>query len=235
MRLLDRLGRYGFDRYGAFQSRALAAELAACDELRRLSRDESMAAMQRLADHADGIRKQKAEVTRDLQRLQLVPVNMRIISARIERSGGPLGAIADNYRDLAGTVMRELNRLLSDAGADTTFAMAGEEAALFLHGASRLMRMTEAQFHRQATASDGIDIAAERAELSAIAQDYDRQATEALTTLSLVSGRLVADIGSLRRAIVALDSIRIMSRVECGRMSVPHEGLNVSIRGRPQL
>lgn len=224
-RLLERLAQLGFARYGAFQSRALASELAAYDEAVRAPPDARMAAMLRLADQASGIRALKAQVTADLQRLQLVPVNMRIISARIERSGGPLGAIADNYRDLAGTVMRELNRLLSDAGAGSSFAMAGEEGALFLHGASRLMRMTEAQFARQRIVHDGIDIGAERMELRALSQSYDVQAAEALISLARVAGRLVADIGSLRRAIVALDSIRIMSRVECGRMAAPHDGL----------
>lgn len=223
--LLKRLGALGFSRYGAFQSRAIASELSACDDALRLPQDAKMAAMQRLADHANEIRTQKARVMADLLRLQLVPVNMRIISARIERSGGPLGAIADNYRDLAGTVMRELNRLLSDTDSGSTFAMAGEEAALFLHGASRLMQMTEAQFKRQTAAHEGMDISAERAELRSLAQSYDAEAATALAVLARVSGRLVADIGSLRRAIVALDSIRIMSRVECRRMSQPHEGL----------
>lgn len=223
--LLERLGQLGFARFGAFQSRAMASELMACDDARHMPPDASMAAMLRLADHAAGIRTQKGRVMADLQRLQLVPVNMRIISARIERSGGPLGAIADNYRDLAGTVMRELNRLLNDADTSSTFAMAGEEAALFLHGASRLMQMTEAQFKRQSIGHEGMDIAAERAELRTLAQVYDTQAAESLGQLARASNRLVSDIGSLRRAIVALDSIRIMSRVECGRMSKPHDGL----------
>lgn len=229
-RLLGRLGELGFPRYGAFQSHALASELAASDAALGAVTDVKMASMLRLTDQAGGIRKQKAQVAADLQRLQLVPVNMRIISARIERSGGPLGAIADNYRDLAGTVMRELNRLLNDVAAEASFAMSGEESALFLHGAARLMRMAEAQFARQVSVPDGMDIGAERAELSALAQSYDLQATEALVGLARVAGRLVADIGSLRRAIVALDSIRIMSRVESGRMSSPHEGLSSLIK-----
>lgn len=223
--LLKRLGQLGFARYGAFQSRAIASELAACDQALNLRPDTKMAAMQRLADHAAGIRTQKARVMADLRRLQLVPVNMRIISARIERSGGPLGAIADNYRDLAGTVMRELNRLLEDTDSGSTFAMAGEEASLFLHGASRLMQMTESQFQRQTIAYEGMDIAAERDVLRSLAQSYDMQAAESLSKLARASNRLISDIGSLRRAIVALDSIRIMSRVECGRMARPHDGL----------
>lgn len=223
--LLNRLGQLGFARYGAFQSRAIASELAACDQALNMRPDTKMAAMQRLADHAAGIRTQKARVMADLRRLQLVPVNMRIISARIERSGGPLGAIADNYRDLAGTVMRELNRLLEDTDSGSTFAMAGEEASLFLHGASRLMQMTESQFQRQTIAFEGMDIAAERDVLRSLAQSYDTQAAESLSKLARASNRLISDIGSLRRAIVALDSIRIMSRVECGRMARPHDGL----------
>ena len=224
-RLLARLRELGFARYANFQARALASELAAYDSAMRRDADPKIAAMLRLAEQAESIRSQKARVTADLLRLQLVPVNMRIISARIERSGGPLGAIADNYRDLAGTVMRELNRLLGEVDQASPFVMAGEEAALFPHGAARLMEMSSAQFARQAIASDGIDIAAERAELAALGQTYDAQAAEALIGLARISGRLVSDIGSLRRAIVALDSIRIMSRVECGRMAKPHEGL----------
>ncbi|MBC2834896.1 PAS domain-containing protein [Paragemmobacter straminiformis] len=224
-RLLGRLTELGFARYANFQARALASEFVAHDAALRAEPDGRIAAMLRLAEQAETIRAQKARVTADLRRLQLVPVNMRIISARIERSGGPLGAIADNYRDLAGTVMRELNRLLGDGDAASPFVMAGEEAALFQHGASRLMRMAERQFARQTMAGDGIDIAAERSALAALAADYDAQASEALVGLARISGRLVADIGSLRRAIVALDSIRIMSRVECGRMPKPHEGL----------
>lgn len=224
-RLMARLSGLGFARYASFQAHALAAELAAHDAVLRSEPDAKLAAMLRLGEQAESIRLQKARVTADLLRLQLVPVNMRIISARIERSGGPLGAIADNYRDLAGTVMRELNRLLGEADAASPFAVAGEDAALFLHGAARLMDMTAAQFARQTIASDGIEIPAERAELAALSAGYSAQAAEALTGLARLSGRLVADIGSLRRAIVALDSIRIMSRVECGRMSTPHEGL----------
>ena len=37
--------------------------------------------------------------------------------------------------------------------------------------------------------------------------------------------KLLRDTEVVRRSIMGLDSIRIMSRVECGRMSRPHDGL----------
>lgn len=224
-RLLARLKGLGFPRYAAFQTQALATEMQARDAGLGHEADRKLAAMARLSAHADRIHDHKAKVTADLLRLQLVPVNMRIIAARIERAGGPLGAISDNYRELSGMVMRELEHLLQDGAGGSTFRPTTEEEALFLHASARLMQAAVAQFDGQQDAIEGIATDAERARLTALSHAYDAQAGAALGRLSQASGRLVTDMGSLRRAIVALDSIRIMSRVECGRMVRPHDGL----------
>lgn len=223
--LLRRLSDLGFASYAAFQSRALATEMAARDEAQRLVRDRRADAMMRLQTAVLKIVENKVLIAAELQRMARVPINMRIIAARIERAGGPLSAISDRYREMSAALVTQLQSFAGTHEGEGLIAARSEDNCLFLYSASRLMTAARNQFANEGDLVEGVDSGAEMAQLQALVQSYAHNAQAAIRTTADSSARLIKDIDYLRRSVLSLDSIRIMSRVENGRMAHQHEGL----------
>lgn len=223
--LLAELRQLGFGGYGSFQAQAIAAETQARDNALHRNADHTVNAMLNLRRANQAIRTQKDAMTEHMIRMQRVPINMRIIAARIERAGGPISAISDSYRRLSEEVTGQLQRFLHEDAAASTFEAGSEETALFLYCAARLADEASAAFAAETAPIEGVDVAQEQTALHGLKRRYCTRAGTAVEQLALSAARVQREISSLRRALVAMDSIRIMSRVEAGRMAQRHDGL----------
>lgn len=223
--LLEEMKTLGFATYGSFQAQAIAAEMQARDNALHRKADHAVSAMLNLRRANQAIRTQKHAMTEHMIRMQRVPINMRIIAARIERAGGPISAISDSYRRLSEEVTGQLQRFLHEDDPNSAFEAGGEETALFLYCAARLAGEASAAFAAETAPIEGVDVPKERAALNDLKRRYCTRAVTAVEQLALSAARVQREISSLRRALVAMDSIRIMSRVEAGRMLQRHEGL----------
>lgn len=225
-RLLQRLAELGFASYANFQAFALAGELVLRDAAVGLPEDRRVAGMVRLLKSVAQIHAGKAEVSQYFTRVTLMPTNMRIVAARIERSGGPISTISDNYRTMSAEVIANLEAFTRDEAAQGAMLdQRPEEHGLFVLCAARLMAETRAVFAADTTPLAGVDAQAERALLAQIEARYDRIANEAMQQSALMAAKLLRDANVLRRSILGLDSIRIMCRVESGRLTRQVTGL----------
>lgn len=225
----EQLRALGFPTYAAFQAHALAIETQARDAALQRAPDAMMQALLDLQGAQTAIAREKSEMTLQIAQMSRVPLNMRIIAARIEHSGGPLSAISDSYRQLSEEVASQLQRLLEAGEESSRFTQEGTGRALFLHCAARLATEAAQSFAAETHAPAGVDPQAEGAELDRLAASYRKAALAATEKESMSAARLLREIASLRRALLAMDSIRILSRVEAGRRDQRHNGLEAIV------
>lgn len=225
-RLLARLAELGFPSYANFQSRALATEIASRDAALRQQEDRRVAGMLRLLTSVSEIQSGKAQVSQYFSRMMLMPTNMRIIAARIERAGGPISTISDNYRMMSAEVIANLEAFSKvDDAAASILHQTDEEHGLFVLCAARLMAAAREAFAAEPVCVENVDCEAEGRLLAQTEALYDRIANEAMHHSAQMALKLLRDTEVLRRSIMGLDSIRIMCRVESGRLARPVAGL----------
>ncbi len=157
--------------------------------------------------------------------MRLVPVNMRIMAARIERQGGAVSAISDNYRLLSSEVADQLSAFVEDGMPTSTFQFRAMERALFLSSAWRIMSEADAYFRGQDDTESSADLALEASRLRDVMNQTRADSDDALRTASARAIRRESQAISLGRAILSLDSIRIMCRVENERLRILEGGL----------
>lgn len=224
-RLLARLAELGFPTHGGFQAHCLATEVISRGEKLGRLPDRSLHLLRDILEAARCVAAEQTEVAREIARMRLVPFNMRIMAARIEPQGGPLSAISDNYRGLAAELAEKLEGFLGEGQTADPFAYRFEERALFLRAADTIVSEVAANFAAEREHADGIDDAAEAQRLDALSRRYCEQSRDALAEANRRSGRLIRDVESLRRAILSLDSVRILCRVEDGRLGRKGNGI----------
>ena len=213
--------------------------------------DDFMAEL--LADHAvepgradcpvDRIRTLRADLSRladtqtellaTLQKLYLIPTNMRILASRLEPSGGPVSAISDSYKRAASELMVRLHRPAAPSGGPDANRGAGVEVragaelmsrALFLISATTILARAEAQFVNEPEVSR-VDHKLERSTLSNIVKGFEALADESTSAVATNVDRIGKEAEHIKRLMAGLDQIRILGEVESGRIRNADGGL----------
>lgn len=227
--LLGRLAELGYPTYTDFAVRALEQELAA--------RESDLAATltpgARPASPFDAslaaMRERQADLMREFDALQSIPTNMRIIASRLEPSGGPISAISDNYKFSSTDISR---RFEAFAGSDNNLCKTMSDIVqdgLFLASISRLMASVQAYLVTEDNSASPLDFGPEKTLISGVAAQFRGQAHVAMLKAERVSGELNLASGEIRRMMLGLDTIRVMGRVESGRLGAAGGGLSATI------
>ncbi|PYF10913.1 aerotaxis receptor [Rhodobacter viridis] len=226
--LRDFAASEGFSSYTSFMASAMGQELAARDaKLGRLT-DVRTTQLIALNTSLEEVSREQRNLLRSFEALQSVPNNMRIIASRLEPSGGPVSAISENYRSSSQVISERLRSFV--AGQDNLCDRVSRQAskALFLIGAYRVLSEMRRNFD-DAMPVPGIDWAHERqmlTEIEAQAQRDTGTAMEQAIAHAEVLGRASAEI---RRQMLGLDTIRVLGRVETGRMRGTNSHLSATI------
>jgi PAS domain S-box-containing protein len=228
-KLLERLKLLGFDSYREFMSVALDQELTARDAALGRGNSAQARAMAAIRTGLASTQREQTELLLEFDSLQSIPTNMRIIASRLEPSGGPISAISDNYKFASTEISR---RLEAFAGAEANLCrtmgqIVGE--ALFLAGVARLMAEILRQFASENHDATPIDKGRELAILRALDESYAARSHAAIIRAEQVAGDLNQASGEIRRMMLGLDTIRVMGRVESGRLGASGVGLASTI------
>ena len=227
--LLERLAEHGFRNYHDFMCRALEQELSARNTaLGRTNAAQARSLSTITANLAATEEKQKVLLL-EFDELQSIPTNMRIIASRLEPSGGPISAISDNYKFASTEISR---RLEAFAGNDSNLCQAMSTLtadALFLTGIAQLLGEVPKQFAKEDHTQSPIDFAKEQTVLAELEFSYATQSRAAVIKAEQVSGELNLASGEIRRMMLGLDTIRVMGRVESGRLGSSGVGLSSTI------
>lgn len=228
-RILARLASMGFPSYSDFAATALGQELATrgTAEGKHGSLEAVLLGdlMSRIAETGE----KQATLMQEFDALQSIPTNMRIIASRLEPSGGPVSAISDNYKFASAEISR---RLESFAGAEHNLCL--DMADLVRDGMvlaliSRLIHQVQDFLASEDNRAVPVDFAAELAIFQEVANRYRQAADETMTKAELACETLNLSSGEIRRMMLGLDTIRVMGRVESGRLGEAGAGLSAAI------
>lgn len=227
--LLDRLRQIGFASYSDFMFHATEQEL--------LARSAALGRANAALDRSLTTINTSLRATQDMQatlltqfdELQSIPTNMRIIASRLEPSGGPISAISDNYKFSSTEIS---HRLEAFAGSTTNLCQSMSTIvahAMFLAGVARLMGEVPRRFATEDRSQNPVDFDTELALLSGIEASFRADSRAAMIRAEQVAGELNLASGEIRRMMLGLDTIRVMGRVESGRLGAAGVGLAATI------
>jgi aerotaxis receptor len=218
----------GFSSYTNFMAHALGHELAARDRQLRRTEDPRTQVLAEMNSAMERATNEQVGLLRSFEALQSVPNNMRIVASRLEPSGGPVSAISENYKASSVVISDRLRSFVAGDG-NICDQMSREVArALFLLGSSRVLSEMNAKFV-QVDPVDGIDWVTERNLLNKLEHKAASDARAAMGKAAAIAAQLTQQSREIRRQMLGLDTIRVLGRVECGRMRDNSGGLSATI------
>lgn len=227
-RLLARLRDQGFADYASFMLTALLQECAARNQAHsRINGaiftdiDKAIAALSTLTEEQD-------RLVREFERLRDLPTNMRIIASRLEPSGGPVSAISETYKITLAALSSDISAIAVGEASLLNQMKASFSKALLLLSCVRLQAEVVEQFQNEGPTAQ-FDLQAEETLLADLAAAYDREARGALARAVQTAGALKGGCSDIRRSMLGLDTIRVMGRVESGRMGAAGTRLAATI------
>lgn len=187
-------------------SSELVQSFASMDELELLIRD-----MQGLVDN----------IEQGFERVRGEPVNLRILAGRLEGAGAALGTISQNYDAMA----KEMHGLVGRLHDPETGALQQMHAAV-LHGRAILQ---SSQLFDEACKAVQLQDNCSTKDIRALQEHGEKLQTKCRARLIEISsiGKSIPDIcRSLRRRINGLDVVKLLCKVESGRMRDVDSGLD---------
>ena len=227
--LAARLPALGFADYPAFMARALGAEIAARDAAMGRAPDPQAAALAEIGAVLARALDEQRQLAATFESLQSVPTNMRIVASRLEPAGGPISAISDNYKIASREILTRLRAFAvgrGNLGEKMAEAVGG---ALFLLGAARIQSEAALQFRAEGQGDAPTDRADETARLKALQAYCAANTRSGLGEAVAAAASLARASHDIRRLMLGLDSIRVMGRVENGRLRGNAGGLSSTL------
>jgi len=218
----------GFTSYTTFMASALGQELAARDVRMHRPVDPRTQRLIELNAALERVTQEQRKLLRSFESLQSIPNNMRLVASRLEPSGGPVSAISENYRASSLVISERLRSFVT--GRENLCDRVSRQAAraLFLLGADRVMAEMISSF-RHAEPVEGIDWSAEGEGLTSARAKSRFDSRGALKSAVEHAEELTRSSSEIRRLMLGLDTIRVMGRVECGRLRANGGGLAATI------
>ena len=227
--LLERLEALGFPDYDRFMAHALSKEMTARDaKLGRISTQKrsEIAQIVELANESEAL---LGRMSIGFQNIRAEPVNMRILSNRLEGGGGPISSIAQNYEVMAKEMGDDLHLLDHDEVGVFDAIRAASVSGHFAVLAADLAEEAERELSTSLKAAGAVR---ENGNMEITALNHHavalrEQANAEIRIILDRSAKLMDSCRSLRRRINGLDVVKLMCRVESGRL----ENFDASLLG----
>lgn len=227
--LLARLKDLGFADYDAFLAHAIATEMEARDRGLGRRADARFAAVADIAGKLDRMQAELAGLFKNFEAIRGIPSNMRIVASRLEPAGGPISAISENYKVMSNDITGHLRAF--SGGTNSRYADMTRlvRQGLVLLAIARVQ--AEVIAHCAGAQGDSVrpDMKTELAILHRQEETYRDQALHGMRRIAEDAARLARTCTDLRRLVVGLDSVRVMCRVESGRLRGKVDGLSAII------
>jgi PAS domain S-box-containing protein len=217
-RLLLRLQSLGFADYKSFMLHALSQEYEARNAALDRASVAHIGGIGKVRSCLDRIIDQQDSLLQEFNLLRDLPTNMRIIASRLEPTGGPVSAISENYKVTSIDLSRQIKDLAVGEASLLKRMTTSFGEAVFQMNCARLQSEVVRQYQANDVAVAGFDLESENGILSGLATKNIQSARAAMAEAEQVSASLNLGCSDIRRSMLGLDTIRVMGRVESGRM-----------------
>lgn len=227
--LQARLVQLGFADYMEFMARALSDEIRARNLAMKRQDDDDGENLTRLLGLLADAQKTQTALVQQFSALMLLPVNMRLIAARLEPQGGPISQISMNYKTASDEIARRLSSfVLGEANLSARMA-AGVRRSLVLTHCAWLQAEVVARGNDGDSELDEQERRNEDRILREVEATCTRQAQDALAKAGREANDLSDASGDMRRMVLGLDTIRILGRVESRRDLMSEASMSATI------
>ncbi len=227
--LQARLADLGFDSYLAFMAQALTDETRARNLALGRSDDADGDHLARLVGLLVEVQKTQGALVAQFRALMLLPVNMRLIAARLEPQGGPISQISMNYKTASDEISRRLSSFVSGKANLSAGMAAAVRLSLVLSHCARLQAEVVGRSGDEDDALTAAERQAEDQILRNVAGSCLKAAQESLAQAGRVAADLTDASNDVRRMILGLDTIRILGRVESRRDLLAESSMSATI------
>ncbi|MDV7270489.1 PAS domain-containing protein [Thioclava sp. A2] len=207
----------GFSTLTSYMAYALGQELTARDVILKRPSDRRTVVLSQMNSVLEAAASEQKGLLRSFEALQAIPNNMRIVASRLEPSGGPVSSISENYKVSSAGISDRLRSFV--VGRDNMYDQMAREVAraLFLLGCSRVIAEMAVTFEGHDEVM-GIDWGEEKQVLDRALISSADAARSALRVAADLAAGMTRSSREIRRQMLGLDTIRVLGRVECGRM-----------------
>ena len=226
-RLLAELARLGYPDYQSFMQAALLAEFRARNTNPQLT--NSFAESDKVTASLASTARHQVDLLRSFDRLRDLPTNMRIIASRLEPSGGPITAISDIYSATSGELFQEIVQFAEGKKSLSRRMQHCFERATFLRICALLQSEVVMRTAAEAIPVDGMERRKEAQILAAFRQRCEAEAKAVLVEAEQLAASMNRASSDLRRSMLGLDTIRVMGRVESGRLGAEGNRIGATI------
>jgi aerotaxis receptor len=219
--ILTGLTKMGFEDYFSFGTQALTLEMKARDGALERARHKLPVALEAMSAQLVELGDEQERLFNFFEAIRGIPSNMRIVASRLEPAGGPISAISQNYRLMTDEVQRHLNGLKVRRGSETVSATVSQSVdfVLFLVSTSQLLKELKGLNTLPGLKTGDANDTESGSDLrEALLLQYSRDSGKALTDVSNQVVGLARSSKDLRQLVAGLDSIRVLCRVEAGRL-----------------
>lgn len=213
--LCDRLGELGFGGYDGFMTQALTAEIQQRDLNLEREPDSDLEQMIELSSKVAEVEKAADQLKQSFAEVADIPSNMQIMASRIERAGGPVSVLSINYTRMADEALQRLRDFAGDSEADDMTEILRD--GIFKLGVARIQQeVTTNSLRNETRAAENLE--KERGILRDQNKLYQEKAQQALGRIVTVVTLRATAARDLHRMVLGLDSVRLLCRVESGRL-----------------
>lgn len=214
-RLMARLSALGFESYDAFMATSLSAEFSGREENLQRQPRQTLALYERLMPSATRLLAAARQISEGYLTYRFVPLNLLVHAGQIGEAGAAIATISTNYNTLSEEIERGLEGFLEAALRVSHTINVGA----FLLATSYVQQEIAASF-RQEAAIEGVDHTTEKNYLNQQQLTYQDEALKSLTGIEQELKSFFEMVSEMRRLASGLAAIRIMGKVESGRLSV---------------
>ena len=226
-RLIAELGQLGYPDYQSFMQAALLAECRARNNNPLMSAFFSES--DKVTASLDSTSKLQVDLLRSFDRLRDLPTNMRIIASRLEPSGGPISAISDIYSATSGALFQEITAFAEGKKSLSRRMQHSFEKAIFLRICALLQGEVVLRAKGESADHAGVERRVETEILGKLRLRCEGQARTGLIEAEQLAGAMSRASSDLRRSMLGLDTIRVMGRVESGRLGAEGNRIGATI------
>ncbi|WP_057794871.1 PAS domain-containing protein [Roseovarius atlanticus] len=225
--MLARLAELGYLDFDAFSYAALDAEFGIREDVDTGS-DSDVGKIARLTELMDKCDTLVQEIIGIFQKVRGEPINLRILSGRLEGAGVAIGTISKNYETMSADMYQMIERLRCD---ETGLLVRMRTALGRAQSASQIATLMDLTVRQSAAKHDAAERNLGGREILHVQSESLSEISRSTVSEVANMGKLVPDIcRQLRRRINGLDLVKLLCRVESGRMSDVDSGLVGIIR-----
>lgn len=213
--LMTRLSELGFESYDAFMATSMSAEFSRREENLQRQPRQTLALYERLMPSSARLLAAARKISEGYLTYRFVPLNLLVHAGQIGEAGAAIATISTNYNTLSEEIERGLDGFLEAA---RTVSHTINVGAFLL--ATSYVQQEIADSFRAELPIEGVDHATERNYLDRQQSTYQEAALKSLTGIEQELKTFFQVVSDMKRLASGLAAIRIMGKVESGRLSV---------------